>query len=71
MGKIIAYILMISYIAPSDCIVFQHAIQMLINEFRPHFSENIIKQYLNGNHNDLGGCYAGPAGTVSSNQGGE
>ena len=44
MVKIIAYILMISYIAPSDHIVFQHAIQMLINEFQPHFSENIIKQ---------------------------
>lgn len=71
MGKIIAYILMISYIAPSDHEVFAHALQMLIQEFQPCFSANIIKQYLNGNRFDLGGWCAGPPGNVASNQGGE
>lgn len=47
------------------------SVQMLIDEFKPYLNDNIIKQYLNGNPNDLGGCCAGPAGTVASNQGGE
>jgi len=62
---------MISYIAPNDRTTFLTAIEMLKSEFKQHLSINIIKQYLNGNPNDLGGRCAGPAGTVASNQGGE
>jgi len=51
--------------------IFLTAIEMLKSKFKEHLSVNIIKTYLNGNPNDLGGCCAGPAGTVASNQGGE
>jgi hypothetical protein len=71
MGKIIAYILMISFISPSDHDVFTNALQMLIQQFQPYLSDNIIKQYLNGNCCDLGGWCVGPPGNVASNQGGE
>ncbi len=71
MGKIVGLALMMSYIAPSDTDVFHTAIQMLKSEFNQYLSENIIKQYLNGNPKDFGGCCAGQAGTVASNQGGE
>lgn len=71
MGKIVGIVLMMSYIAPNNCDVFVTAVQMLKSEFKQHFSDNMIKQYLNGNPNDLGGRCAGPAGTVASNQGGE
>ena len=71
MGKIIGYILMMSFISPHDSRVFQVATEMLIEEFSQWLSPYIIKTYLNGNPNDLGGACAGPCGTVASNQGGE
>ena len=71
MGKMVGFALMMSYIPPSEPEVFRTAVQALIAEFKSHLTENIIKQYLNGNPKDLGGRCAGPAGTVASNQGGE
>lgn len=67
----VGFALMMSYIPPSEPEVFRTAVQALIAEFKSHLTENIIKQYLNGNPKDLGGRCAGPAGTVASNQGGE